>query len=248
MIQKSEKKKIELRVEKRKIFGRKVKNLRQEGVLPANLYGKKVKSQALQLDLKSFLPIFQQVGETGVVHLQLKEDKEDHPVLIHNVQIDPVTDQLLHADFYQVSLKEKVTAEIPVELVGESLVIKEKRGVLIQSLLEVEVEALPTDLPDKFEIDISSLAEVNAAVMVKDLKVGEGVKILTDSQQILAKIEPLAKEEEVTPPPSVETPIEGEEKPAEGEPPSETPQKEEGQKVSEETGKAPGGKAKTTAE
>ena len=92
--------------------------------------------------------------KTGVVELQLKGETKVRPVLIHNVQLHPVTDQPLHADFYQVSLKEKVTTEIPVELVGESPAVKEQAGVLTQPLSEVEVEALPTELPDKFEEDI----------------------------------------------------------------------------------------------
>lgn len=212
-------KKPKLKVEKRKMAGRKVKKLRQEGILPANIYGKKIKSQAVQLDLKSFLPIFKEVGETGVVNLQLKGETKVRPVLIHNVQFDPVADQPLHADFYQVSLKEKVTAEIPIELVGESPAVRDKLGILIQPLSEVEVEALPTDLPDKFELDIGQLKAVDDAVTVGDLKVSRGVKILTGAKEILAKIEPPAKEEEVVPPAEEEAAkeeeAEGEEVPAE---------------------------------
>jgi len=187
--------KPKLKAEKRKIIGRKVKALRQEGLLPANIYGKKVKSQAVQLDLKSFLPVYQEVGETGVVELQIRGDPKIRPVLIHNVQLSPVTDQPVHADFYQVSLKEKVATEIPIELIGESPAVKEKLGVLIQPLAEVEVEALPTELPDKFQVEIGQLKKVDDAFVVGDLKTPKEVKILTDSKEILAKIEPLAKEE-----------------------------------------------------
>lgn len=218
----AKKEKAKLKVEKRKTTGRKVKLLRREGVLPANIYGKKVKSQAVQLDLKSFLPVYQAVGETGVVSLQLKGETKIRPVLIHSVQIDPVTDRPLHADFYQVSLKEKVTTEIPIELVGESPAVKEKVGILIQPLSEVEVEALPTDLPDKFEIDIGKLKGVDDAVLVADLQVPEGVKVLTGTKQILAKIEPPTKEEEIAPPPEEARP-----EPVEGEvPPEEVPEEE----------------------
>lgn len=203
----AKKEKPKLKVEKRKVTGRKVKLLRREGILPANIYGKKVKSQAVQLDLKSFLPVYQEVGETGVVSLQLKGETKIRPVLIHNIQIDPVTDRPLHADFYQVSLKEKVTTEIPIELVGESPAVKEKVGILIQPLSEVEVEALPTELPDKFEIDIGKLKEIDDAFAVSDLKIPKGVKVLTGAKQILAKIEPPTKEE-VAPPPEEEVPPE----------------------------------------
>lgn len=220
----------ELKVEKRKIAGRKVRLLRREGILPANIYGKKVKSQAVQLELKSFLPIYQEIGETGIVDLQLKGETKIRPVLIHNVQIDPVTDRPLHADFYQVSLKEKVTTEIPIELVGESPAVKEKMGILIQPLSEVEVEALPTELPDKFEIDIGKLKEVDDAFTVADLKTPVGVKILTGAKQVLAKIEPPA-EEEVAPP--------EEEVPPEVVPEEEERPPEEEAKVPSEEKKAP---------
>lgn len=205
--------KAKLTVEKRTVLGRKVKKLRQTGLLVGNLYGKKIKSQAIQTDLKTFLPIFKQVGETGLVQLALKSETGFRPVLIHNLQLDPVTDLPLHVDFHQVDLKEAITAQIPIELVGEAPAVTQKIGILIQPLAEVEVEALPTDLPDKFEISVSGLAEVDAAITVADLKIPAGVKILIDKGQILVKIEPPAKEEVVTPPPVTEevpVPTEGE--------------------------------------
>lgn len=227
---KAKKEKPKLKAEKRKVSGRKVRKLRREGILPANIYGKKVKSQAVKLDLRTFLPVYQEAGETGIVNLTLKGETKTRPVLIHNVQLDPVTDQPLHADFYQVDLKKKVTTEVPIELVGESPAVKEKIGILIQPLTEVEVEALPAELPDKLEVDITGLKEVDDAVIVGDVKVPKGVKVLTGGKQILAKIEPPAKEEEVAPPP--------EEVPAEEVPEEEKPPEEEVKKPPEEE-KAP---------
>jgi len=107
MVKKTTAEKKELTAEKRKVFGRKLKTLRREDILPANIYGKKVKSLAVQLGLKDFLPIYQLAGETGLVELKVKGEQKIRPVLIHNVQLHPVTDQPLHADFYQVDLKEK---------------------------------------------------------------------------------------------------------------------------------------------
>lgn len=218
---------LKLTAEKRTILGRKAKALRREGILPANIYGKKVKSLAVQTDLKSFLSAFKKTGETSVVKLKVKGEKKSRPVLIHNVQFDPVSDQPLHADFYQVDLKVKVTTEVPIELVGESPAAKEKIGILIQPLTEVEVEALPTELPDKLELDISGLKEVDDAVTVADLKVPKEVKVLTPEKEILAKIEPLAKEEVVVAPPE-------EEVPEEEVPEEEVPVEEEVKKPAEE--------------
>jgi len=214
----AKKEKQKLTAEKRQIAGRKVKVLRREGILPANIYGKKIKSLAIQTDLKTFLSTFKKTGETGVVELSIKGEKKARPVLIHNVQYGPVSDQPLHADFYQVDLKEKVTTEVPIELIGESPAVKEKVGILIQPLTEVEVEALPTELPDKLELDITGLKEVDDAVTVADLKVPKGVKVLASEKEVLTKIEPLAKEEEVAPP---EEEVPAEEVPEEEKPPEE---------------------------
>jgi large subunit ribosomal protein L25 len=232
------KEKIKLTVEKRKITGRKTKTLRREGILPANIYGKKEKSLSVQLEAKSFLPVFKEVGETGLIELKVADEKEARPVLIHNVQFHPVDETPLHVDFYQVDLKEKVTTKIPVELIGESSAVKDKIGILIQPLSEVEVEALPADLPEKIEVNISGLKAINDAVVVADVKLLEVIKVLTEGKEVLAKIEPLAKEEEVVAPPPAE------EAPAEEEAPTEEPTKEakeekgvEGQKPPEETKK-----------
>ena len=201
-----------LEVEKRKVTGRKVKLLRKQGILPANIYGREVKSASVQVALKPFMPIFKKAGETGLLELTVAGEEKTRPVLIHNVQLDPVTDAPLHVDFYQVDLKKKVTAVVPVELLGTSPAVTQKIGILIQPLSGVEVEALPTDLPEKLEIDISHLQEVGNAMTVADLKVGEEIKILTGATEVLAKIDPPAKEEVVTPPSAAESaaPVEGE--------------------------------------
>jgi len=230
MAGKQVKEKISLKVEKRKVLGKKAKKLRKEGILPANIYGKDVKSLAVQVSLKDFLPVYKKVGETGIVEVMVEGEKTSRHALIHNVQKDPVTDQPLHADFHQVSLTEKITASIPIELVGESPAVAQKLGVLIQPLSEVEVEALPTELPEQFTVDISGLKEVDQAITVGDLKAPAGVKILTSEKEILVKINPPTKEEEVTPPPAEEAPpasAPAEEKPAEGKPAGEEKKKEE---------------------
>ena len=227
------KNKIKLLVEKRKLVGRQVKLLRKDSVLPANIYGRKVKSLAVQVDLKSFLPVLKEAGEAGLVELKVKGEDKIRPVLIHNIQYHSVSDQPLHADFYQVNLKEKVTTKIPVELVGESPAVKSKVGILIQPLSEIEVEALPTDLPEKIEVDISKLENIDDAVLVSDVKLEETVKVLTDTTQILVKIDTPAKEEEVAP---VEK-EEGKEEGKEGETTEEGKEDSEGKEETKDEGK-----------
>lgn len=194
--------KQELSGQERKISGRKVKNLRKEGVLPANIFGKGIKSESVQVGLKDFEKVFSKVGETGLVSLKI--GNTEHPVLVHNVQVDPVSDIPVHIDFLQVNLKEKVEAEVPVELAGESPAEKQGIGTVVQYLNEVRVEALPTDLPEKFEVNTEDLSEVDQAVYVKDLKFDKAkIEIKDDPEGIVAKVEPPQKEE-VAPPPAEE--------------------------------------------
>jgi large subunit ribosomal protein L25 len=221
--------KLSLKVQPRKILGRKVKQLRRKGVLPANVYGKKVKSKAVKVDLVDFQKIFKSAGETNVVELILASKKL--PVLIHNVQYDPVGDNPIHADFLKVDLREKVTANVPVELVGEAPAEKQALGTLVQYVDEVEVEALPKDLPNKFEVDLTRLEKVDNLVQIKDIQVDKKkVEVKDEDDKIIVKIEPLRKEEEIPVP--TEEPTEEEEKPeevkeVEGKPTEEVEEKKE---------------------
>jgi large subunit ribosomal protein L25 len=229
-----------LNAEVRKISGRKVKILRNKGLLPANVFGKKIKSEAIQVDLKEFEKLFAKVGETGLVTLNIQNGKkEEKSVLVSNIQMNPLTDKPIHVDFRQVDLTEKITAEVPVEMVGESPAEKQSIGTVVQYLDEIEVEALPTDLPEKFTIDVSSLVEVDQAVFAKDLKIDQSkVTLKINPDEILVKVEPPQKEEVAPAPAPAEgevpaegvAPVEGQaaegEVPAEGVAPVEEPKKE----------------------
>ena len=198
-----------LKAETRKTTGRKVKKLRQEGILPGNIYGKGVKSQAVKLDRLELVKAFKDVGETGLIELEVGKGK--HPVLVHNIQYDPVSEEPLHVDFHQVNLKEKTTAQVPVEFVGESPAEKRGEGTLVQYIDELEVEALPTDLPERFELDVSGLEEVEATLHIKDISYDKTkIEIEMDEDEIVAKVEPLREEEEAPPAPTETIEEEGE--------------------------------------
>lgn len=205
----------QLTAEKRTVLGKQVKKLRREGILPANVYGKDLSSVSLQVKAEDFKKVFDEVGETGLVDLML--DGTKRPVLIKNVQMEFRNRMPVHADFYQVNLKEKVKTMVPIVLTGEPVAVTEKLGTLIHPLSEVEVEALPEALPENIEISIEHLAAVDDQVMVSDLKTEEGVTILTDPDQVVAKIAEIVEEPE--PEPVVEEGAEGEagEAAAEGE-------------------------------
>lgn len=186
---------LSLKAEERKTLGRKVKRLRAEGALPANIYGKGIDSVAIKVDKTDFEKVFRAIGETGLVEITI--GKKKRPVLVHEVQYDPVTDEPLHIDFRQVDLKERVTAAVPIHTVGESPAEKRGIGTAVLYLDEVEVEALPTDFPERFEVDVSDLEEVDEAIYIKDLPVDKDkVKVKVEDDEIVVKIEPPREEEE----------------------------------------------------
>jgi len=197
-----------VQVQKRSVVGKKVSKLRKEGLIPANIYGKDFTSTAIQLPVKEFTVLYKKVRETGLVDVEI--DGTTLPTLIHNVHIDPRTQQVIHADFYKVNLREKITAHIPISIIGEAPAVTEKKGTLLQLLQELEVEALPTDLPERIEVNIEKLAEVDDQILVSDLSIPASVTVLTEAEQAVVRIGELAPEE----------PVE-EEAPAEGETPAE---------------------------
>lgn len=178
---------------KREITGKKVRHLRKEGILPGNVYGKAMKSLSLQLPLKEFVKVYDKVHETGLVDLTI--DKEILPVLIKNVQIHPITYTPLHADFFKVNLKEKVRATVPIIAVGEAKAVTDKLGVLLQTLSEVEVEALPADLPENIEVNIENLANIDDHINISDIKISKDVEIMAEPSEMIFRIGELVSEE-----------------------------------------------------
>jgi large subunit ribosomal protein L25 len=230
--------KLSLNAEKRNVYGSKVKKLRDQEILPANLYGKDFKSQALKLDQKKFLDLYKKAGETGVIYLQIDKEKKPYSVLIHNVQFHPVAGSPLHVDFHKVDLTKKVQVNIPVELVGEAPGVS-KGGVLVQVMNELEVEALPTDLPDKFEIDVSGLIEIGDSITVKDLKYNKDkINLLAEDEgQSIVNIEAPQEEEEEAPPAEEAEPeaeADAEEKPEPEKQTKEEPQEKPAEKKPQE--------------
>jgi large subunit ribosomal protein L25 len=185
-------KRFKLTAEKRKITGKQVKKLRRDGILPANVYGKDIKSQSLQLPQTEFDKVFEEAGETGVIDLSVGNDTI--PVLIHNIHSD-YRNRVIHADFFKVNLKEKVTATIPVELVGEPKAVTEKIGLVMEITKEVEIEALPTELPEKIEVNVENLANIDDQITVGELTKPTGVEILTDPNLVVVKIGELVTKE-----------------------------------------------------
>lgn len=189
-------KKYSLKASARDLVGRKVKKLRQQGLLPATVYGKTTKSISVSVKQDEFENVYKDAGETGLVELAVDGDKTaGRQVLVHSVQVHPITRTPLHVEFHQVDLKEKVHANVPVVLLGEAKAVADKIGVLLTLLDEVEVEALPTELPEKIEVDVSNLTEVNQEFKVSDLKIPSGVTLLSDPTVVVVKIGALVTRE-----------------------------------------------------
>lgn len=153
-------------ISSRDIMGKKVNKLRAQKIVPGNVYVAGGESVALQFPEKEFNKLHEEVGDTGVVYLKIDDSKEDRPTLIDEVQIDPVTGKVVHVSFKEVDLKEKIEVEVQIELVGEFDI---KEAVMVQVKNSVMVEALPTDLPEKFEVNIENLTEIGQSITLADL-------------------------------------------------------------------------------
>lgn len=182
---------LSLNAEERKVLGKKVKHLRKEGKLPGHVYGKGVETESVAVDNKTFLKTFKEAGETGVIDLKIGAEKV-RPVLVRGVQHDPVSGEPIHIDFYQVDLKVKVKAPVPLVLIGEEPEsVKLGETIVLQTLNEVEVETLPTDLIEKIEVDITGLKNIDDAITVGQLNYDKSkLTIDVPEEEIVVKLAP----------------------------------------------------------
>lgn len=182
---------LSLKAEERVILGKKVKSLRKDGKLPGHVYGKGVETEHVSVDGKTFLKTFKEAGETSLIDLKIGAEKV-RPVLVRGVQYDPITGQPVHIDFYQVNLTEKVKVPVPLVLIGEqpeSVHLGET--IVLQTLQEVEVEALPADLVEKIEVDISPLKNIDDAVVLGQLNYDRSkLTIHAEEDEIVVKLAP----------------------------------------------------------
>jgi len=185
----------------RKDLGKKVKVLRKKGILPGVLYGPKIETRPLEIDLKEFEKIYKEAGESSLISLEI--DKKKFLVLIHEVKLDSLTEKPTHVDFYQPSLKEEVTAEVPLVFEGEAEAVKDLGGTLVKNISEVEVKALPQNLPHEIKVNIENLKTFEDSILIKDLIVSKEVKILKEPKEVVVAVSPPEKVEE-----ELEKPIE----------------------------------------
>ena len=168
---------------------------RSEGRIPAVLYGHGIDNILLDVDYKNFVKVFREAGSSTII--ALKFDNQMRNVLIYDYTQDPVDSKITHIDFYQVKMDEKITVEVSLVFVGESLAVKDLGGSMVYNFREVEVEALPGDLPHEITIDVSNLATFDDYIHIKDIILPKGVKILAEPDEIVVLVSPPRSEEEL---------------------------------------------------
>lgn len=172
--------------EKRAKFGKQNRSLRKLGIVPAVIYGEGMEPVSISIKEKDFMQVLKQAGETSIVECEIGGEKI--PTLISDVAIHPVLDKVQHVDFRKINLKKKVEVEVPVMLIGESFAVKSLGGVLLQQMNEIEIEALPQNIPSNIQIDISVLKEIGNEIKIQDLPKSDDYEILEDSERVIASI------------------------------------------------------------
>lgn len=192
----------------RTVFGKQNKIIRDQDLIPAVVYGHQAKNQNLLINYLAFVKVFAEAGESSLVNLKVDEAK---PIkaLIQDVQVDPLTRKVIHIDFHQVREDEEITAETPINFIGESPAIKEFGGVLVKNLDAIKIECLPKDLLHQIDVDLTRLEKIGDCIYIRDLQIPGAVKVLENiSDPVVSIIEPRSQKEleELTEKPA-ETPL-----------------------------------------
>ena len=209
--------KIGLKVANREILGKKVRHLRRQGITPVHVFGHGIESLALQCEARELERVLSQAGQTRLINLKLAKEKKPRTVVVREFDRDWRKGELVHVDFYQVRMEEKIRVEVPVVLLGEAPALKSKEHMLDHELGTFNVECLPANIPSSIEVDISSLNEVDQAIRVKDVTLDKDITVLNSPDLVVAKISmrPVEKVEEEVVEEAVAAEAEAEEKEAE---------------------------------
>ncbi|MBI4127817.1 MAG: 50S ribosomal protein L25 [Parcubacteria group bacterium] len=187
---------MELTLQARVELGKSVKFLRAKGFLPAVVYGAKQPATSVAVEARAFESTYYRAGKSTLVELSLPEEKKVH-ALIHDIQRDPVTDRIIHADFYVVDMSKVIRTSVPLTFSGTAPAEKENLGILVKNLTKLEIEALPDALPQSLTVSVEKLSKVGDHVLVSDIGVPQDVKVLGKADEIVATITPLRSEAEL---------------------------------------------------
>ncbi len=179
---------IKLEAAPRTVTGKKVQQLRAQGLIPAVLYGPSVGSRSLQIDAGEAERAIRQGGASQLITLRIAGDDTPVQTLVRDMQRDPIRRHLMHIDLYQVDMTKTLTVEVPLILVGESPTVTQNIGILLQGLQSVEVECLPGDLLEAIEIDLTQLTEIGQQITIGDLAIPSTVRVLSDPDEMVVHI------------------------------------------------------------
>ena len=190
-----------LKAKIRSIYGRKTEDLRKSGCLPAVLYGPGLKNNLdLEVDYKEFVSVFQETGRTSFLQLEVEEHLPKKPstflVLVNNIQKNPLTLALSHIDFYQPAATKEIKVKVPLIFEGEAGAVKNFGGTLVKNIQEIQVQALPQNLPHEIKVNLETLDELEKSILVKDLVIPTGVKIIKNPEEIIVQVMPPEEIEE----------------------------------------------------
>lgn len=177
---------IIIEAKKRAAIGKRVKVLRRQGKLPAIIYGGRIDPMPIEIDGRKAAKVLAQTSASKLITIRV--DQEDHKVLVRDIQYDVIYRNPIHVDFIQVEMDTAIRTFVPLDLVGEAPAVKNLNGVLTHGLMEIEVEALPMDLPDHIKVDLEVLKEIDSVITVGDIYLGKGVKVLTDPEEVIVQI------------------------------------------------------------
>lgn len=184
-----------LKAKSRSELGRRANALRKSGFLPAVVYGEGVSSQSISVPIKEFEKVYREAGESTLVSLDV--DGKIFNILIHDLAFDPIKGSPIHADFYAVRMDKEIRTKVPIEFLGESPAVKNDGGILVKVMQEIEVEALPINLPHNLTINISQLVALESRLFVKDIILPEGIKLIVDLDDVVVIIEAPRSEAEL---------------------------------------------------
>lgn len=184
--------KIVIQATRRTVTGKKVGALRRAGKLPGVLYGHQIESTPILMELREASRVLAHASPSQLITVNL--DGKEFATLVREKQRDFIKGTLLHVDFQVVSLTEKIRTTVAIELSGTSPAVKDYNGVVVQELDEIEVEALPQDLPDKFVVDISGLTKIGDAIYVRDLNIPAGIEVINEPNEVVVIITGAAPE------------------------------------------------------
>jgi large subunit ribosomal protein L25 len=186
---------VSLNAELRTEAGGQAKKIRKQGYLPAVIYGKDKESINIMIEMGAFEKAFVRAGESTLIELKIGE-KQSVKTLIYDVQKDPVRGKVIHVDFYQVDMKQKITTEIPLNFIGESVAVEQHDGALVKNISEIEVECLPNDLVSSIDVDISSLVSFDDVIKVGNIKFPAGIEPTINTDEVVALVMEPTEEKE----------------------------------------------------